>query len=197
MSNSKKILEIAKHNNGIITTSMIVNEGISRGSLKYLSDIGVIEKVSRGVYVLPDMWEDEFINMQSRFKKGIYSLSTALYLSDLTDRTPHKFYMTFPAAYNMSNPKQAGIICSGSKEPYYSMGITELVTPAGNKVKSYSAERTMCDILKTRNHTDIQIVADAFKRYVTRKDKNIPLLSEYARALRVEDKLRTYLEVLL
>ena len=47
------------------------------------------------------------------------------------------------------------------------------------------------------SHTDIQIITDAFKRYAGRKDKNIPLLSEYAHQLRVEKRLRPYLEVLL
>ena len=38
---------------------------------------------------------------------------------------------------------------------------------------------------------------DAFKRYTARKERNITLLSEYAKVLRVEDKVRSYLEVLL
>lgn len=197
MLDSKKIIEIAKQNNGIITASMVTRDGISRGSLKYLSDKGIIDRVSRGVYILPDAWEDEFVNIQSRYKKGVYSLDTALFLCGLTDRTPLRFHMTFPATYNMSSPKQAGIRCSGSKEPFYSLGVTALTTPAGNSVRSYSAERTLCDILKVRNHTDVQIVTDAFKHYVSRKERNIPLLSEYARKLHVEEKLRTYLEVLL
>lgn len=46
-------------------------------------------------------------------------------------------------------------------------------------------------------HTDLQIVTDAFKKYAVQRAKNIPLLSEYARALKVENKLRSYMEVLL
>lgn len=197
MNDSKQILELAKQNNGVITTAMVVNAGFSRGSLKYLSDSGSLERASRGVYKLPEVWEDEFVNVQSRYKRGIYTLDTALFLCDLTDRTPARFYMVFPSTYNLSNPKQDGIICSGSKEPLYSLGVTEMTTPRGNVVRSYCAERTLCDILKPRNRTDVQVVTDAFKRYATRKDKNIPLLSEYARALKVEEKLRSYLEVLL
>ena len=197
MNNSKQILELAKRNNGVITTAMVVNAGFSRGSLKYLSDTGSLQRVSRGVYTLPEVWEDEFVNVQSRYKRGIYFLDTALFLCGLTDRTPIKFHMVFPSTYNLSNPKLAGIICCGSKEPLYSLGVTELTTPGGNIVRSYCAERTLCDILKPRNHTDIQVVTDAFKQYAARKDKNVPLLSDYARALKVEEKLRSYLEVLL
>ena len=197
MKDSQGILDLAKHNNGIITTAMVVKAGYSRGSLKYLADIGAIERASRGVYTLPEVWEDEFVNIQSRYKRGIYAYDTALFLCDLTDRTPIKFYMVFPSTYNLSNPKRDGIICRGSKEPLYSLGVTKMTTPGSNNVICYSAERTLCDILKPRSHTDIQVVTDAFKRYTARKDKNIPLLSEYAKAIHVEEKLRSYLEVLL
>lgn len=64
-------------------------------------------------------------------------------------------------------------------------------------MRVYNAERVLCDILRPRNHVDIQIVTAAFKRYAGRKDKNIPVLSEYAKVFKVERKLRAYLEVLL
>lgn len=77
------------------------------------------------------------------------------------------------------------------------MGVCKVTTPGGNAVCSYNAKRTLCDILKTRNQVDISLVTDAFKRYAALKEKNIPMLSEYARELKVEQKLRSYLEVLL
>lgn len=197
MTDSQQILELAERNNGVVTTAMVVEAGFSRGSLKYLSDKGSLEHSSRGVYVLPGAWEDEFFAIQNRYKRGIYSLETALFLFDLTDRTPIKFHMTFPSTYNLSNPKRDGIVCRGVKEPLYSLGITEVTTPNGNRVRAYSVERTLCDILRPRNHTDIQVVTDAFKRYVAKREKDIPLLSEYAKASHVEEKLRSYLEVLL
>lgn len=194
---SQKILEIAKQNNGIITSAMVAEAGLPRGSLKYLTDNGKLEKAARGVYVLPEIWEDEFVNLQGRYKKGIFSLETALFLCDLTDRTPGKYHMTFPGTYNLTRPKQEGIACVTCKEPYYSLGIIETTTPAGHTVKAYAAERTLCDILKSRNHVDVQIITDAFKRYAVRKGKNIPLLSEYARVMKTEERLRAYLEVLI
>ena len=197
MTDSQKRLELAKMNNGIVTSAMISKEGIARATLKYLTDRGSLERVSRGVYTLPEIFEDEFVNLQNRFKRGIFSLETALFLCDMTDRTPIKFHMFFPATYNLSKPKQEDIICSGLQEHLYSLGITELKTPGGNTVRAYCIERTLCDVLRSRNHTDIQIITDAFKIYASLKEKNIPLLSEYAHKLHVDEKLRSYLEVLL
>ena len=95
MSNSNKVLTIAKENNGTVTSAMIQSAGIARQYLKLLVDDGSLEKVSRGVYVLPEVWDDEFFNLQSQFKKGIFSNETALFLHDLTDRTPLAYAMTF------------------------------------------------------------------------------------------------------
>ncbi len=197
MNATEYIMKIATENNGMISTTMVAHAGISRGNLKYLVDKGKLEKVSRGVYVLPEVWGDEFFNLQSRFKRGIFSNETALFLCDLTDRTPNHYYMTFPSTYNVSKAKEENIRCTQSKEPLYSMGIVDLKTPGGNTVKGYCMERTLCDILRPHNHTDIQVVTDAFKRYAKKQDKNIPKLSEYAKIMRVEKRVRPYLEVLL
>lgn len=196
MAYENMLIDLAKQNNGIITAKMATEAGILNGSIKYLVDNGKLERVARGVFVLPDAWEDEFVTWQSKYKRGIYSLDTALFLLDLTDRTPGKFNMTFPSKYNVSNPKKDGIICNSLKFDIYNEGIIELKTPMGNMVKAYNAEKTLCDILRIRNRVDIQVVSEAFKRYVS-QPANIPLLSKYAKMLKVEDKLRSYIEVLL
>ena len=56
--------------------------------------------------------------------------------------------MTFPETYNLSGPKKEGIISNSSKEAHNNLGITNLKTPLGNTVKEYSAERSICDVLK-------------------------------------------------
>ena len=146
---------------------------------------------------MPEVWDDEIFNLQNRFKRGVYSHKTALFLWNLTDRTPNKYHMTFPMNYNLTNPKKENISCVQCKKEIYDLGIKEVTTPVGNAVRAYSVERTLCDILKPHNHVDIQVVTEAFKRYAANSDKNIPVLSQLARLLKVEIKLRSYLEVLL
>ena len=197
MSNSKCILDIVEKNNGIVTASMVADAGVSPGSLKYLCDTGSLEKVSRGVYTLPDTWSDEFVEIQSRYKKGIFSLGSSLFLLGLSDRTPQRFDMTFPATYNLTRPKNEGIKCSGAKEPFYSMGVIDLKTPSGHYVKGYNAEKTLCDILRPHTKVGIEIITDAFKQYSTMREKDLHTLSKYAKELHVEKRVRSYLEVLL
>lgn len=197
MKHKQRLLELANQNSGIVTAAMAADESLPQGSLKYLVDIGELVKVSRGVYALPEVWEDEYVNFQSRYKRGIYCLDTALFLHDLTDKTPSKMNMAFPYTYNLTNPKREGILCKSYQEPAYSLGVIEIKTPGGNTVKAYNAEKTLCDILKANSATDIQVIAQSYKNYVLSKNRNIPLLSQYASELKVQDKVQSYLEVLL
>lgn len=77
------------------------------------------------------------------------------------------------------------------------MGKTELPTPFGNRVAAYDKERAICDLLRNKENTDIQIFQLAFKLYFERKDKNIPLLMQYAQMFSIEGAMRKYAEVLL
>ena len=130
-------------------------------------------------------------------KKGIFSNETALFLWDLTDRTPNRYDMTFPDNYNVTNAKNEGISCSRVKREWYKEGEVQKKSPGGNKVIAYNMERILCDILRKRSGIDTGVITESFKRYTARKDKNIPLLSEYAKIFRVEEKVRRYLEVLI
>lgn len=76
---SDQIIQIAKENNGVVTTADITERGILRGNIKTLLNSGKLERTARGVYILPEIWEDEFVNLQARFRKGIFSNKTALF----------------------------------------------------------------------------------------------------------------------
>jgi len=197
MAKTEFIMKMLKKNNGVITAAEVTKAGISRGNLKYMVDTGLLERTARGVYQLAGLCEDEMYSLQVRYKRGIFSGATALFLFDLTDRTPAKFQMTFPHNYNTSAVKVENVKCNRVIMELYELGVVEVKTPARNIVRSYNMERTLCDILRKHNKTDIQIITNAFKSYVRRKDKNITLLCEYGKKLKVEAKLQTYLEVLL
>jgi len=197
MTNKDLIMQMVNKNNGVITTAQVSTAGLNRGDLRKLLYVGLLERVSRGVYSKVDILGDEFYNLQTRFKKGIFSLETALFLTGYIDRTPSKFNMMFPIGYNTSVLKSQNVKFSRTKRDTYEMGIQDVKTPGGNIVRAYCVEKTLCDILKGKNHIDVQIVSESFKKYSKNSKKDIPLLSKYAKILGVESKLRSYLEVLI
>ena len=192
-----EIQEILKNNNGIVTTTQITEAGIPRRCLSSLVDSGVIYRVDRGIYALPETWEDELFFMQYRFSKGVFSHETALYLHGMTDRTPIRYTITFPFGYNTSSVKKKNIIAKSSSKDTYELGIITMSSPAGNPINVYDIERTLCDIVKGRHRSDIQVINQAMKTYASSKDKDIAKLMSYADQFRVKSKILRYMEVLL
>lgn len=202
MKNKKTLYQeieaLAKANGGVVTTSLAEKNAIYRASLSYFQKKGVLERSARGVYALQDAWEDEMWLIQNRFKRGIYSGISALYLHHLTDQTPFKHEMTFPATYNTSKvKKESQVSVYQHKMEIYKEGIVNVNTTFGNSVKVYCPEQVLCAILCKRYHGDIQIISSAFKMYVQRSNRNMALLSHFAKLFRVEKQVRSYLEVLL
>ena len=134
---------------------------------------------------------------QLRRPRIIYSHETALYLHDLTDRDPIQYSVTVPSGYNISRLRKDGFNVFTIKQNKYETGTTKMKTMFGNEVVVYDLERTICDCLRSRNQMDIAILSDAVKRYVRRKDRNIPKLMRMAESFQVSKLLRNYLEVLL
>lgn len=197
MNGTDKIFNIIKKNKGYITAKEVDHAGIARRLLSKLAADGRISKTTRGIYVLPQSFEDEIYFVQYRFKKGVFSHSTALYLHSLTDRTPYQFTMTFPFGYNVNSVKKSKIIAKVASEKFYDLGIVKVKTNFGNIVNAYDIEKTLCDILRSNSGEDIQIVNQALKRYISSKHKDIGKLMKYAKFLRVAPKVSAYLEALL
>lgn len=77
----------------------------------------------------------------------------------------------------------------------YEIGITEIQSPQGAKVRLYDKERCICDLIRDKEKVDIQIYTQAIKDYFYTKTDRRKLL-KYSKVLGVEDKVRTYMEVL-
>lgn len=197
MSYREQLENLIAANNGIIVTSEVEKHGIPRQYLTLLSREGMLDRVSHGVYVTPDAFEDEMYMLQMKRPKVVFSHETALFIHDLTDRDPLKWSVTLPYGYNATQLRNSGIQVHSVKKTLHLLGTTEVETLFGRKVIAYNKERTICDSVRNRNNMDIAILNDALKRYLGSKDKDISLLMKYAKELRVHKILRSYLEILL
>lgn len=192
-----KILHMAKAQQGIITSTQVTKAGIPRRCLTSMVHSGLLVRVERGVYTLPETWEDEFYILQWRFSRGVFSHETALYLHALTDRTPSRYTMTFPFGYNVGNVLKRGLVAKVASKETYQLGIMTLSSPSGNSIKAYNIERTLCDMVQTRHKADIQVVSQAMRIYAGSREKDIARLMDYAQKLQVKTKIQTYMEILL
>lgn len=195
--NKQIIFSKLEQNNGLITTKEICELGVHRQFLKQLVDSGMLIQIDRGIYQKPDVVEDELFNIQTEYKSGIYSYETSLYLHKLLERVPFSWTMTFKGKYHSEKLNEKGVQVKLIIPELFETGIVECLTPGNHKVKTYCIERTLCEILKPRSMTDIQVITFAYKEYVKRPERNLPLLMQYAKIFKVENKVRSYIEVLI
>ena len=98
--------ELAKQDGGLITTSQIEKAGISRVLIPTFIDEGVLVKESRGIYYYADEFPDDLQIIQKNNPRVIYSYGTALYLWDMSDRTPHVWDVSVPQGFNATRLKK-------------------------------------------------------------------------------------------
>ena len=191
------ILETIKNNNNMITTAQVIDLGFTRALLSRYVKEGLLERGRQGVYILSDSIHDDMYTLMLRTDKIIFSHDTALFLNGLSERTPFTHSVTIPSNTKLSNILQDECVCYYIKPELHQVGMIFRKTTLGNEVRCYNAERTVCDLLRSRSRIEIQTFQGALKAYARRKDKNLRALMQYAGMFRVEKILRQYLEVLL
>ena len=194
---NNRIIELAINNGGYVLASQIKEKSIPSIELTRLVKNNKLERVSKGYYTLKDTFADEYYIYQSKSKNSIYSFSTALYLHDLSDRTPLYYDISVPFGYNGSLLNDNNVKLHYVKKELFEIGLTMIKSPFGIDIKVYDLERTMCDIIKYKNKIDIEVFSVALKRYASNKNKDLNKLMKYAKLLKVDKKVREYMEVLL
>lgn len=196
--NSDTILEnILKINDGWLKSKDALNSGVGKSKFYAFVRENNLERVGHGIYVTADAWLDGMYLIHLRSEQAVFSHETALFLHDMTDRDPIVYVVTVKTGYNPHRLKEDRIKVCTIKKDLHELGLSQIVTPFGHTVPVYDAERTLCDILRSRSGIDIQAFQDALKAYSRRSDKNLRNLLHYAKALNVSKVLRPYLEVLL
>ncbi|MBQ9664256.1 MAG: type IV toxin-antitoxin system AbiEi family antitoxin domain-containing protein [Oscillospiraceae bacterium] len=197
MDSKDRISVIASKHHGVLKTADVVEAGISKKALAdYVKERG-FERAAHGIYCDPDAWIDDMLVLQLRCPKTVFSHDTALFLHDLTDREPLSYTVTAKTGYNPSHLTEAGVKVYTVKKDLFEIGMTDSITPFGNRINVYNMERTICDVIRSRSTMEAQVLQDALKQYAKRKDKNLHQLMEYADLFHVDRILRQYMEVLL
>lgn len=193
-----KIKELAASGNGIVSTKQVEQMGISRVTLKKYVDDNRLIRIRKGLYTLCQELPDEYVVLQTRSSKAIFSYGTALFFWGLSDRTPHFIDMTVPQGTNVSALKKA---YPQARFHYvvkaiYHIGIAETKSPQGGLIRLYDKERCICDLIRDKKDMDMQLYTQTMKDYF-RSGADCRRLLKYGKEFGIEEQIRTYMEVLL
>ena len=189
--------QLVEEGNGYLLTAVVLDHGVSKKILANYVEIRGLERIAHGVYMAEDAWKDDYYLLSARNSKVVFSHESALYLYTLMDREPSVTTVTVPKNYNSTHIAKQGVRVIHTKPEWYGMGVIHVKTSFGNEVPVYDRERTMCDIIRAKKDLEIQTFQTAVREYMSSSGKNLGNLMQYAKALGVEDEVRTYTEVML
>lgn len=66
---------------------------------------------------------------------------------------------------------------------------------SGFHVRMTDMERSVCDAIKYRNKLGLEVCSEVVRNYLKKGNRNLSLLSDYAKRLRVFNTLKQYLEI--
>jgi predicted transcriptional regulator of viral defense system len=201
MTNNSLIVDnfrsLLTKNGGIISMRQGQEAGFSQAEIMRAVEECQLDRISRGVYISPDQLNDEMYLAQLRRPKIVFSHNSALVLHGLTDRHPFSHSVTVPTGYNTKPLLDSGFTVFSLKHAWYEQDIVQLETPFGHMVNAYSLERTIVDSFRSRNRMDPEIVQEALKQFIRRRDIDLLRLSNLSKKFGVHKIILPCLQVLL
>ena len=198
MTVEEKIENIVKTNNGYVTRKDIdMNRIPSIYLTRYVKKYNLIQVV-RGFYAREDWIVDPYLVFQYTYPQFIYSFNSAIYLHGLGDVLPNYIEVTGPFNYRpMSKNRDDVMTHTDTVDESYNLGIADTKTSLGTVVRVYDKEKTICDLIKHKDKIEFEVYAKALTRYARSKDKDINKLMRYAQIMKIENKVRDQMEVII
>ena len=197
MNNYEKILQLAKENNGYITVKTVEENKIARVYLSNLVKKKKLEHIDRGIYLLTGEIVDVYYKLQLINQNAVFSLATALYFHNLSDRIPLIIDLTVPHNYSGSLANNQNISLNYVHKNILHLGVITIKTNFNNEITIYDIDKTICDIIKNEFKIDAEIFSRALQLYVVSKSKNLNNLIKYSKQMKVEKKVNQYMKILL
>lgn len=181
------------------TKQGLITPGRSDHSYRRLLDKarnGELIKLRNGVYATMDTLAAGMIDLSVLVPGGVLCLYSAWHYYGMSTQIPGSYYLAISSKRKVRLPEAIDITLVYQKDHILEIGRTTTVID-GIKVAIYDRERCLCDAVKYRHKIGIDVMAEILNSYLSHPEKNLTLLAEYARRLRVFNILSTYLDVKL
>lgn len=195
----ERLSEIFANYNFIMTSAQLNKEKLYYRDIQWMLKEGLVRKAKRGYYHLIDDNDTNEVNLINiLFPEAVLCMETALFYYNYIEKKPEEWNIAIDK--NISRQK--------TNIDYPLLKVYRLepeLVPIGEtsaliddvKVKIYDRERTICDVLRNMKRIDKETFNLTIQNYVKDSKKNIINLMEYAKALRVQNKVKALIEMWL
>lgn len=190
-----KITEYINDKGGFISSAEAKKASLY-DQLLYGTKTGRIIRLRNGVYALNNGLSKQMIDVETLVPGGVLCLYSAWSYHELTTQIPQAYYIAVERTRRITLPTFPPIELSFMTQKTYELGVMEGVIDGFN-VKVYDLEKSVCDAVKYRNKIGLDVSSEIFKNYLSRKERDITRLYEYASQLRVSKKIDELIKFML
>ena len=183
---------------GMLRPSDLAAIGTHRVVLTRMMAKGLLERVGRGMYRLPEnqgSQHESLIAVAIRAPQAVFCLLSALQFHELTTQLPRQVWIAMPRGSHtpkIDYPPVRMVQFAGSA---YSEGI-ELFERDQVNLRVYGVAKTVADCFKYRNKIGLDVALEALKDARAQGKASIDDIWRYAKICRVTNVMRPYLEAI-
>jgi predicted transcriptional regulator of viral defense system len=194
---AQRALELARQK-GLLRPSDLQELQLPRVVLTRLTNSGLLERVGRGLYRLPNVApteHDSLARIAVKVPQAVFCLLTALQIHELTTQLPRQVWIALP---------------QGSHPPKIDYPPVKMVQFAGEALtegvetlqddqvtlRVYSVAKTVADCFKHRNKIGLDVAIEALRDALAHRKATATELWRFAKMCRVSNVMRPYLEAL-
>jgi len=190
-----KILELVRKA-GVLRPRDLDPYGIPRTYLSRLCASGKLQRIGRGLYVLPGSSATEhhsLVEACKRAPKGVVCLLSALRFHELTTQAPFEVWLAIGEKAWRPRIDYPPLRIVHFSQTTLNAGI-EKHNIEGVTVHVYSPAKTVADCFKYRNKIGLDVAIEALRECWRSRRCTMDDLSHYADICRVQNVMRPYLE---
>lgn len=184
------------HQQGILRSKDLKESGIPRVVLARLTASGLLDKIGRGLYRLPNTAISEYESLNqiaTRVPQAVFCLLTALQIHELTTQLPREVWIAMPRGSHSPKLDYPPVRMTQFTGEAYSEGI-EVIQRDQINLRVYSVAKTLVDCFKHRNKIGLDVALEALKEARAQNKLVMDELWHHAKIARVTNVMRPYLE---
>jgi predicted transcriptional regulator of viral defense system len=183
---------------GVLRTRDVCAAGGSRVTLAKLVREGLLSRIGRGLYALPNRPFSEngaLAEVSAKSQQGVVCLISALRFHQLTTQQSVEIWLAIPHKAHppkLDYPPLRVVHMSGDA---MTAGI-ESANVAGASVRVFCVAKTVADCFKFRNKVGLDVALEALNEAWASRRVTMDELWRYAQVCRVANVMRPYMEAL-
>lgn len=198
LTRREKALKLVR-SKGLLRAKEAAAAGVDRSTLARLCERGVLERLERGLYGLPEAAVREHVDLEivaKRVPQAVFCLLTALRLHGLGTQQPRRVWISLPRGVHRPTLQVPQLEVIHVQPALHRLQV-ETLRSGPIRLQVYGVEKTLVDCFRHRRRLGMEPVLETLKDAISKRRLNIDALWQQAKAQRMQRVMTPYLEALL